>query len=205
MPIITCDLNDITPNLSDFSENNKKCKLFSTVRKCSKKYNGTIKPLKRSEFVKAWYPNFIDILFSCDIQSIKKAEETLKYNKFKPCLNTRVNIHLEDIFIDHKKIRTITLCRIILAFNMYDRVRKILGLPNFNRIDLVGSTGNDDPHRNTIEKHCNNNILFLSDEQIQKFICLSKKEHIPGKEEEFWKHIFYIYDKSEFIFMINQN
>jgi len=189
MPYVTRTMTDIAPDTFDPLNPNAQSSWFSYVRTVfSRKYEGTVDPPTKTQFMREWDKYNSNSTYVFGGENLESCKEYLKkYCRFLPFMVSSRNT----VEFNFNKIKAVTWMRMIVAFNLYAAFRKKIDLLPYNKIDFIGSAGDNNPNRNSWEPHFHGRcVLFISDEKLWKMIQLTEEDKIT----EFWKCIFEIYD-----------
>ena len=183
MPYMFRTIADITPNT--YSQDD----LFQSVKFYSKEYESLLDTPEENEFMHELTKYNPNSRYFCDGDNLEDIQAYLKdYCRFIPFT---ISSNSENF----NKLKAITWVRMIIAFNLYAACRCTIGILPYDRIDFIGSAGDNNPNRNTWESRFNDRcVLFISDEKLWKMIQLTEEQ----KAEEFWECIFEIYDSQHF-------
>lgn len=194
MPNITRTFFDLFPNIADTNEN-RISNWFSYIKNVySPRYGSTITPPTKLQFMTEWRRisnSNNPLVFHCNGDNVIDLKSHLKcYSSI--CTFQGIPTRYDSI--DQNTINKAWV-RIIAAFNMYADICQVVGYRKCNRIDFIGSAGNNDPHANIwIPKFNNRCVLFLSDDAINYLIArIIRYDHI-----NFWFTIFDIYNTQIF-------
>lgn len=170
---------DLTPNTVDLNNPRSQSSWFYFIRRSSRQHQGTVAPIKKTEFVRAWNSMDQNFRLTCFGETLHDCKDYLIKLNTLPIL---------------PRLPLITECawvRIILALNMYAEVRKNLNIFPNEKIDFIGSASVSNNYCNRLEyRFHNRRILYIDDTLLIDLIRLVAN----NSYFHFWECIFDIYD-----------
>ncbi len=187
MPFVSMTTAGLVPNIFDQFNPQNPVRWFSFIRHYSKRECfGTIAPPTKREFMKEWDSLDRSYIFASNGNTIEDSKRYTRRYSFQ-------SYYLLSIPIEERnnKLKHVTWVRMILAFNMYAKIRQSFGLQPYHKIDFIGSIGNNHPERNKCKNWFDGKkVLFISNEKLHNLIHLTE----INNTNEFWDCIFEIYD-----------
>lgn len=173
MTIIRRFISDLMPHTS--IEHDKFFYYVANVY--SKELESNILPPSCKEFFDVWnsFPEVFSFL--CIGDSLEECKRNLEGNSFPRTSSS--------------DFKAIVWNRMILAFNMYAAIRKEFCWFPYNKVDLIGSSEDENVWKPYFNDRC---VLFISDDNLYNLLSMV----CDNENAEFWRTIFNIYDSQRF-------